>query len=111
MTNDSALDFGTIRASADLAAAETATLVLAANPATSPTTASTSIADAEIAILVPGAPASFSVSGVSPFGSLTITNPTETAISPDAAPAGTAAFTLGTPTYYVLTGATPNSLN
>ena len=46
---------------------------------------------------------------MSPFGSLTITNPTETAISPDAAPAGTAAFTLGTPTYYVLTGATPNS--
>ena len=109
LTNDSALDFGTIRASADLAAAETATLVLAANPATSPTTASTSIADAEIAILVPGAPASFSVSGVSPFGSLTITNPPESAISPDAAPAGTATFTLGTPTYYVLTGATPNS--
>ena len=50
-----------------------------------------------------------SVSGVSPFGTLTITNPTETAIAPDTAPAGTAAFTLGTPTYYVLTGATPNS--
>ena len=108
-TNDAPLDFGTIRASGDLTGTETATLVLAANPATAPTTASTDATAAEIAILVAGTPASFSVSGVSPFGTLTITNPTETAIAPDTAPAGTAAFTLGTPTYYVLTGATPNS--
>ena len=108
-TNDAPLDFGTIRASGDLSGTETATLVLAANPATAPTTASTDATAAEIAILVAGTPASFSISGVSPFGTLTITNPTETAIAPDTAPAGTAAFTLGTPTYYVLTGATPNS--
>ncbi|WP_409423695.1 MULTISPECIES: hypothetical protein [unclassified Pseudoalteromonas] len=108
-TNDAPLNFGTIRASGDLTGTETATLVLAANPATAPTTASTDATAAEIAILVAGTPASFSISGVSPFGTLTITNPTETAIAPDTAPAGTAAFTLGTPTYYVLTGATPNS--
>ncbi|MBQ4799550.1 DUF4402 domain-containing protein [Pseudoalteromonas sp. MMG006] len=110
LTNDAALDFGTIRASADLSGAQTASLELAANPATSAITTSTDATAAEIAILVAGTPASFSVSGVSPFGTLTITDPTETAISPDAAPAGTAAFTLGTPTYYVLTGAAANSV-
>ena len=110
LTNDAPLDFGTIRASGDLSGTEKATLVLAANPATSSTTASSDVTEAEIAILVPGTPASFPIAGVSPFGSLTISNPTETAIAPDAAPAGTAAFTLSLPTYYVLTGGTPNSV-
>ncbi|MEZ7278039.1 DUF4402 domain-containing protein [Pseudoalteromonas sp. 68 DY56-GL68] len=109
LQKDSDLDFGTIRAKADTTSGETATLVLSANPATSATTASTNAALAEIAILVPGTPASFSVSGVSPFATLNITNPTETAIAPDSAPAGTAGFVLASPTYYVLTGANPNS--
>ncbi|WP_405128077.1 DUF4402 domain-containing protein [Pseudoalteromonas sp. PB2-1] len=106
---DSGLDFGTIRATADATGAQTATLVLPANPATSATTASTDPTAAEIAILNPGAPALFSVSGVSPFATLNITNPTETDISPDSAPSGTAKFVLGSFTYYVLTGANPNS--
>lgn len=109
LTKDADLDFGTIRAKADLTGTVSATLVLAANPDTSSTTATSDADEAEIAILTAGTPASFSVSGVSPFATLTITNPTETAIVPDSAPAGTAGFTLGTPTYYVLTGATPNS--
>jgi len=103
------LDFGIIRATADLGGTDTATLVLSANPATSPSTATTNAAAAEIAVLTTGTPAAFSVSGVSPFATLTITDPIETDISPDAAPAGTAGFTLSAPTYYVLTGATPNS--
>lgn len=110
-TKTADLDFGTIRATADTAATETATLVLAANPATAATTASTDAAEAEIAVLAAGSPASFSVSGVSPFATLSITGTGITgAISPVTAPAGTAGFTLGTPTYYVLTGATPNSV-
>lgn len=103
------LDFGTIRAKADTAATDIATLVLAANPATSSTTTASG-AGAEISVLVAGTPASFSVSGVSPFATLTIDDTGVTgAISPVTAPAGTAGFTLSTPTYYVLTGATPNS--
>jgi hypothetical protein len=110
-TKTADLDFGTIRATADTAATETATLVLAANPATAATTASTDATAAEIAVLAAGSPASFSVSGVSPFATLSITGTGITgAISPVTAPAGTAGFTLGTPTYYVLTGATPNSV-
>lgn len=104
-TKDSDLDFGTIRAKSD--GTEVATLVLPADPnANSSTPAAT---DAEIAILVQGTPASFSVSGVSPFATLTITDPTATDITPDAAPSGTPGFTLDDPTYYVLTGATPNA--
>ena len=103
------LDFGTIRATADTAATDTATLVLAANPATSSITAASG-AGAEIAVLAAGTPASFSVSGVSLFATLTIdATGVSGAISPVTAPAGTAGFTLGTPTYYVLTGANPNS--
>ncbi|ALS32156.1 hypothetical protein PTRA_a0852 [Pseudoalteromonas translucida KMM 520] len=103
------LDFGTIRATADTATTDTATLVLAANPATSSKTAASG-AGAEIAVLTAGTPASFSVSGVSPFATLTIDATGVTgAISPVTAPAGTAGFTLSTPTYYVLTGANPNS--
>jgi len=109
LTKTADLDFGIIRATADLGGADTATLVLSANPATSPSTATSNAAAAEIAVLTAGTPAAFSVSGVSPFATLTITDPIETEISPDAAPAGTAGFTLSAPTYYVLTGATPNS--
>jgi len=109
LTKDDDLDFGIIRATADLAGSALATLVLSANPATSPSTTTTDATLAEIAVLTAGTPASFTISGVSPFATLTITDPTETDISPDAAPSGTAGFTLSAPTYYVLTGATPNS--
>ena len=103
------LDFGTIRATADTTSTDTATLVLAANPATASTTGAAGTA-AEIAILAAGAPASFSVSGVSPYATLTIDSTGISGnISPVTAPAGTAVFTLSSPTYYVLTGATPNS--
>jgi len=100
MTKDADLDFGTIRAKAD--GTNAATLILPADPnANSSTPAAT---DAEISILVPGTPASFSVSGVSPFATLTITDPSPADITPDAAPPGTPGFELDTYTYYLVSG-------
>ncbi|WP_046003488.1 DUF4402 domain-containing protein [Pseudoalteromonas rubra] len=98
------LDFGTIRASGDPAGAETATLTVAANAATAPTVTSTNANLASIAVINPGSPASFTVDGVAPFSTLTITDPTNTTVSPTNLPPGTPGFLLSNFTYYMTSG-------
>lgn len=105
--NTEPLSFGTIRASGDTGGVETATLIISANPNTAPRAASTDVAKAEIAILEPGSPAKFTVDGVAPYASLTITDPTETDVLPQSLPPGTPSFKLSAFTYYVTSGTTP----
>ncbi|MCG7537828.1 DUF4402 domain-containing protein [Pseudoalteromonas sp. OOF1S-7] len=105
--NAEPLSFGTIRASGDTGGVETATLVIAANPNTAPRADSTDVTKAEIAILEPGTPAKFTVDGVSPYATLTITDPTETDVLPIDLPPTTPGFKLGTFTYYVTSGTSP----
>ncbi|RZM80105.1 DUF4402 domain-containing protein [Pseudoalteromonas rubra] len=98
------LDFGTIRASGDAAGVETASLTIAANAATAPTVASTNASLATIAVINPGTPASFTVEGVAPYSTLTITDPTNTLVSPKSLPPGTPGFVLSNFTYYMTSG-------
>ncbi|QTL33975.1 DUF4402 domain-containing protein [Pseudoalteromonas viridis] len=98
------LDFGTIRAAGDPAGGDTATLTVAANASTAPTVTSTDATKASIAVINPGSPASFTVDGVAPYSTLTITDPTDTAVAPKSLPPGTPGFLLGNFTYYMTSG-------
>ena len=103
LTNDSDLNFGTIRASADTAGATSASITVSSNPATSATTLNGT--DSIIAELVAGSPATFSVSGASAFAYLTfdLTNATGDITSVSPAPAGTAFFKVSATSIRVLT--------
>lgn len=109
LTNDSDLNFGTIRASADTSGNEVATIVVSSNPATTAVTASAT--NAIIAELIAGSPATFSVSGASAFAYLTfdLSNATGNITSVSPAPAGTAFFKMSTPSIRVLTGGNANT--
>lgn len=102
-TNDAGLNFGTIRATADPAGTTTATIVMPANPGADPV--ATDGTNASIAELVRGERALFSVSGVAPFGTLTLDSSGITGnVNAVTAPPGTPKFTIGTPTFWLLTG-------
>ncbi|MDN3400920.1 MULTISPECIES: hypothetical protein [unclassified Pseudoalteromonas] len=102
-TNDAGLNFGTIRATADPAGTTTATIVMPANPSADPV--ATDGTNASIAELVRGERALFSVSGVAPFGTLTLDSSGITGeVNAVTAPPGTPKFTIGTPTFWLLTG-------
>ncbi|GAB0110332.1 DUF4402 domain-containing protein [Pseudoalteromonas distincta] len=109
LTNDSDLNFGTIRASADTSGATSASITVSSNPATSATTLNG--AASIIAELVAGSPATFSVSGASAFAYLTfdLTNATGNITSVSPAPAGTAFFKVSAPSIRVLTGGNANT--
>jgi hypothetical protein len=95
LTEAVALDFGTIRATADdTAAADVATLIL--SPAGVTTGSTVNIA--AIAPLSGGAAASFTVAGAAPFTDLTITFPGDglTILTGASLPASAANFTIGT---------------
>jgi hypothetical protein len=109
LTKDADLDFGTIRALADPAGSVTATYALSPNPAVNPNITAGTPGTANLALLVPGAPGSFSISGVSPFASLAITDPGAADISASTAPPGTPVFGVSAFTYYITSG--PNANN
>ncbi len=99
-------DLGTIRATADPAGTETATVLVPAD-GSSPT-AATSGAPAAVSILTAGSPATYTIDSAAGFTSLTLTLPgAPIAVAAGAAPPGTPAFTLGTFTGYITSG--PNS--
>lgn len=109
LTNDTPLNFGTLRANADTSAATEATLTLSPN-----STAASVIAngtDATIAELVKGEPATFTVSGVSAFAFLTFNIDDAvgniTSVSP--VPTGAAFFKVSDPSIRVLTGGNANT--
>ncbi|MFT7356139.1 MAG: hypothetical protein ACI92T_003191 [Pseudoalteromonas distincta] len=109
LTNDTPLNFGTLRANADTAAATEATLTLSPN-----STAASVIANgtgATIAELVKGEPATFTVSGVSAFAFLTFNiddaEGNITSVSP--VPTGAAFFKVSDPSIRVLTGGNANT--
>lgn len=102
-TNDAGLNFGTIRATADPAGTTTATIVMPANPGADPV--ATDGTNASIAELVRGERALFSVSGVAPFGTLTLdATGIDGAVNAVTAPPGTPKFTIDAPTFWLLTG-------
>lgn len=102
-TNDAGLNFGTIRATADPTGTTTATIVMPANPSADPV--ATDGTNASIAELVRGERALFSVSGVAPFGTLTLDSTGITGeVNAVTAPPGTPKFTIDTPTFWLLTG-------
>lgn len=105
LTKDADLDFGTIRAQADTVGTNASSMVLSADPNAAQAAPTVGASNTNLAILVPGAPGAFSVSGVSPFAALDIAeNSGNTTISAAAAPPGTANFTVGTFTFYVTSG-------
>lgn len=109
LTNDADLNFGTLRANADTAGAAVSTIKLSANPAAA--SVITNATGATIAELVKGAPATFSVSGVSAFAFLTfdITGITGNITSVSPTPSGAAFFKVSDPSIRVLTGGNANT--
>ncbi len=109
LTNDADLNFGTLRANADTASAAVSTIKLSANPAAA--SVITNATGATIAELVKGAPATFSVSGVSAFAFLTfdITGITGNITSVSPTPSGAAFFKVSDPSIRVLTGGNANT--
>ncbi|MCZ2720692.1 DUF4402 domain-containing protein [Marinomonas sp. 15G1-11] len=97
---------GTIRATADPAGTETATVVIPADG--SAPTAATSGAPAAVSVLTAGTPATYTVDSAAGFTSLTLTLPAAPInLTAAAAPPGTPKFTLGTFTGYITSG--PNN--
>lgn len=109
LTNDTPLNFGTLRANADTAGATEATLELSPNSTAASTIANG--ANATIAELVKGEPATFTVSGVSAFAFLTFdiddAEGNITSVSP--VPTGAAFFKVTAPSIRVLTGGNANT--
>ncbi|MFT2109965.1 DUF4402 domain-containing protein [Marinomonas sp. 2405UD68-3] len=108
LTEVTPLNLGTLRATADPAGTETATVVIPADG--SAPTAATSGPPAALSVLTAGTPATYTVDSAAGFTSLTLTLPgptTTITVAAAAAPPGTPAFTLGTFTGYITSG--PNS--
>ncbi|KZX00452.1 hypothetical protein JL49_11175 [Pseudoalteromonas luteoviolacea] len=105
LEKQSDLLFGTIRAKADTAGSDTATLVIPADTGKAASVTSTNISNAEISILEAGAPAQFKISGVVPFATLNITEPAETDIVLAGGNPNAAGFKMDSFTYYIETGA------
>ncbi|HEA16856.1 MAG TPA: DUF4402 domain-containing protein [Pseudoalteromonas prydzensis] len=79
LTKDTDLNFGTVRAVADLAGVEIAELVVSATPGASPITESkNNTTNALFAIIEDGEPASFTVSDAVPSAVLRIMDPVKT---------------------------------
>jgi cell wall-associated NlpC family hydrolase len=103
------LSFGKIRATADTVSTSQASLTMPANPSATIAPPLTTT-EAAISVLEDGSPAKFTIDGVAAFTELTITDPTDTDITPkDAAPSGTAMFKLDSFTYFVVEGANPGT--
>ncbi|WP_166423913.1 hypothetical protein [Paraglaciecola sp. 20A4] len=98
LTNDTDLDFGTFRAQNDDAASSpvTATLRRPADPSESSVATNGTANAAVLQSLIEGAPAEYTVSGVSGFSTLTLTVPADGAVTLAAAgsPTGVATFVL-----------------
>ncbi|WP_067214795.1 DUF4402 domain-containing protein [Marinomonas gallaica] len=88
LQEDSGLDFGTVRASADTTGTTVATLTLPADGSASSVVQGT---NATIQEITPGAAATFSISGAAPSTALTLTLPTSTTLTTGG---GTASFTV-----------------
>lgn len=100
MTVNSPLDLGTISAFADTSAGNSqSTMVLAANPATSPVVTN-SAGNSQIVVLTPGTPADISVTGAAPNYALTVTLPGAPVTLTDPAAVSDMAFSLGSFTRY-----------
>lgn len=111
LTADTALDFGTIRATADDAGDGTniATLVMSADPGAAAASGTTNNA-AEITVLTAGSPAEFSVSGVAAFSNLTVTLPVvESSLVASGLPGTAADFTINTFTAFITSGGNSGS--
>ena len=102
------LSFGTLRTNSD--PAETASIIV--SPRGIAAVTSTTGGAAVMSELVAGSPASFTVAGASAFATLNLDS--SAVAGPiaykDSAPPGTPGFVLSAPTFYVITGASPNSV-
>ncbi|TPE54519.1 DUF4402 domain-containing protein [Maribrevibacterium harenarium] len=108
LTENQALNFGTIRAKADTSGSTTASLIIPADgSAHSVTRTGNSISQSNIIEITAGAPATYSVSSAAPLTNLTITLPT-TAIALTNNNS-VASFTMGSFGAYITSGANSGS--
>jgi len=109
LTKGNDLDFGIIRAVADPAGTNQATLVIDPDPDASPVSSRTDNSPAIISIIGQGSPASFTVSDVVPNARLTITDPTATVLDSDGQGLNEPNFTVGSWTYFITSGPNANT--
>ena len=109
LTKGNDLDFGTIRAVADPAGTNQATLTINPEPTANPVSSRLDNAPAIISIIEQGSPASFTVSEVVPNARLAITDPTATALDSDGQGVNEPNFTVGNWTYFITSGPNANS--
>lgn len=107
LTENQALNFGTIRAKADTSGSTTASLIIPADGSAHSVTRTGTIAQSNIIEITAGAPATYSVSSAAPLTNLTITLPT-TAIALTNNNS-VASFTMGSFGAYITSGANSGS--
>lgn len=107
LTENQALNFGTIRAKADTSGSTTASLIIPADGSAHSVTRTGAVAQSNIIEITAGAPATYSVSSAAPLTNLTITLPT-TAIALTNNNS-VASFTMGSFGAYITSGANSGS--
>ena len=107
LTENQALNFGTIRAKADTSGSTTASLIIPADGSAHSVTRTGTEAQSNIIEITAGAPATYSVSSAAPLTNLTITLPT-TAIALTNNNS-VASFTMGSFGAYITSGANSGS--